>query len=212
MKIIAIEANVGAGKTTLLEPLRKRMEELTGEVWHLCIEPVDEDPEFHRLLKEALANPDDADKRIMFQKYITNMRQQLHKSLPDGNYVIERSLFSDLVFSQTLMLQTERPSAEFMDYYYDIKERLMDYPRVDCVVYIDRTPMACQQSIIKRGREGEHYELCQLEDLKRFHDACLPQIARQYNTTLITLDVGGKYADPKVVAELILPTLEDKEA
>lgn len=210
MKIVAIEANVGAGKTTLLEPLRVALERMTGEKWELCIEPVDEDPEFHRLLKEALSNPTDADKRIEFQKYITSMRQNLHKSLPDGNYVIERSLFSDLVFSQCLMLQTERPDAAFMDYYYNIKEKLMDYPRIDAVVYLDREPYACQQSIKERGREGEHYEMHQLLDLKRFHDACLPQIARQYDTPLVTIDIGYGFADPYKVAYNIIATLEDE--
>ncbi|MGL5583282.1 MAG: deoxynucleoside kinase [Cetobacterium sp.] len=200
MRIVAIEANIGAGKSTLLEPLRAELQLWSGEDWQLIIEPVDQDPEFHRLLKEFVANPDDADKRVQFQKYITAQRQELLRTLPDGNYLIERSLFSDLVFSQCYFLTAERPSAHYMDYYYDIKRRLKDYPQIDVVVYLDRDPSACSESISKRAREGEFYPLEVLEDLKRFHDACLPQITREYNTKLITVDLGKNYAIPSVIA------------
>lgn len=200
MKIIAIEANIGAGKSTLLEPLRKELELWSGEDWTIIMEPVDQDPEFHRLLKDFVANPDDADKRVCFQKYITVQRQGLLKGLPDGNYLIERSLFSDLVFTQAYFLTAERPSAHYMDYYYDIKRRLKDYPQIDLVLYLDRDPAACYRSIELRGREGEHYDLHVLEDLKRFHDACLPQIAREYGTQFIRVDLGNDYALPSVIA------------
>ena len=200
MRIIAIEANIGAGKSTLLEPLRQELELWSGQDWELIIEPVDDDPEFHRLLKEFVAYPDDADKRVRFQKYITVQRQELLRDLPDGNYLIERSLFSDLVFSQCYFLTAERPSAHYMDYYYDIKRRLKDYPKIDVVVYLDRSPEACFKSIAKRAREGEYYDLHVLEDIKRFHDACLPQITREYGTQLIHVDLGKDYALPSVIA------------
>lgn len=200
MRIIAIEANIGAGKSTLLEPLRKELELWSGEDWEIILEPVDQDPEFHRLLKEFVSCPEDADKRVRFQKYITAQRQELMRDLPDGNYLIERSLFSDLVFTQAYFLTAERPSAHYMDYYYDIKRRLKDYPKIDVVLYLDRDPKACYESIAKRGREGEHYDLHILEDLKRFHDACLPQIAREYNTQFVHVDLGKEYALPSVIA------------
>lgn len=207
MRIVVIEANIGAGKSTLLQPLVDELQLWSGEDWDLVIEPVDQDHEFHRLLKEMIADMSNPDKRIRFQMYLTEQRQQLLKNLPDGNYVVERSLFSDLVFSQMYFLTTEKPSAEYMNYYYNIKERLKDYPQIDCVVYLDRDPASCHESIIKRGREGEHYEMHYLEDLKRFHDACLPQIAREYNTKLITVDLGKTYALPSVIAADVMEHL-----
>lgn len=200
MRIISIEANIGAGKSTLLDPLRKELELWSGEDWEVIIEPIDQDPEFHRLLKVFVANPEDADKRVEFQKYITAQRQELLKGLPNGNYLLERSLFSDLVFSQCYFLTAERPSAHYMDYYYDIKRRLKDYPQIDLVLYLDRDPEACAKSINKRGREGEFYPLEVLEDIKRFHDACLPQICREYNTQFVRVDLGAEYALPSVIA------------
>lgn len=200
MKLIAVEANIGAGKSTLLQPLADELTLWSGEDWNVILEPVDEDPEFHRLLKVFIDNPDDADKRVEFQKYITVQRQGLLKNIPDGNYLIERSLYSDLVFTQAYFLTAERPSAHYMDYYYDIKRRLQDYPKVDLVIYLDRCPLACYDSINKRAREGEYYPIEVLEDLKRFHDACIPQIAREYGSKLLTVDLSKEYAIPSVVA------------
>jgi len=207
MRIVVIEANIAAGKSTLLQPLVDELQLWSGEDWELVIEPVDQDPEFHRLLKEMIADMSNPDKRIKFQMYLTESRQKLLNELPDGNYVVERSLFSDLVFSQMYFLTTEKPSGEYLDYYYNIKQKLKEYPQVDCVVYLDREPEACLESLKKRNREGEHYELHYLQDLKRFHDACLPQIAREYNTTLINVSLGENYALPSVIAADVMEVI-----
>lgn len=211
MKIVAIEANIGAGKTTLLEPLKHELELWSGEDWNILIEPADEDPEFHRLLKMFIENPNVPEERINFQKYLTNQRQEMLKDIPDGNYIIERSLFSDIVFCQLNFLTMERPSAHYMDYFYDIKRRLEDYPKVDAVVYLDKDPKSCLESIAKRGREGEDgYQLAYIEDVKRFHDACLPQIVREYNTELVHIDLNTGYAVPSVVAAEVMEVVYGK--
>lgn len=207
MRIVAIEANIGAGKSTLLEGLKQEMQLWSGEDWEIIVEPVDTDPEFHRLLKEHLADPTDPDKRIIFQKYLTAQRQEMLKDIPNGNYIIERSLFSDIVFCQSYFLQTEKPSGAYLDYYYNIKERLKDYPKIDCVVYLDRHPDACMESIIKRGREGETYKMDTLWDIKRFHAACLPQICREYNTELVSVDLGTSYAIPSCIAADVMEVI-----
>ena len=205
MKIIAIEANIGAGKSTLLQPLADELKQWTDEHWEVLIEPVDEDPEFQRLLKVFIENPTLPDERVKFQRYLTNQRQDMLKDLPDGNYIIERSLFSDIVFSQLNFLDMELPSAHYLQYYYEIVDKLKTYPKVDCIVYLDRAPKSCLESIAKRGRDGEDgYSLSYLEDVKRFHDACLPQIARKYETPLVTLNLQASYADVELTALTIL--------
>ena len=110
---------------------------------------------FLALLQDFTARPDDANARIRFQLYITRMRQRLLQALPDGNYVIERSLYSDVVFCQTNFLQTERPDARYMDYYYQIKACFKDYPPIDVVLYIDRDPQACFASCMQRARRAK---------------------------------------------------------
>ena len=201
MKIITIEANIAAGKSSLIGPLAKRLSELTGETWQVMVEPVDADPQFLALLQAFTSSPGDANARIRFQLYITRMRQRLLKDLPDGNYLIERSLYSDVVFCHVNFLYTERPDAAYMDYYYQIKACLSDYPPIDVVLYIDRCPQACFESCMQRARPGETaYTLDYFLDLKRFHDACLPQLVRTWPAQLITCAVGTGFARADTLA------------
>jgi len=209
MKIIAIEGNVAAGKSTLVEALASHLTTLTSEEWGTIKEPVDEDPEFHRLLKQFIAHPTDANKRAEFQMYITRSRQGLLRDLKDGNYIVERSLFSDLVFTQANMLSTEGPTGAYQAAYYDIKDHLLGYPKVDLVVYLDRSPEACYNAMVGRARDGESgYTLDYFTDLHNFHKACLPQIAREYGSCYLNIDLGWMFPDARIVAPLVLESIK----
>lgn len=207
MKLIAIEGPIGSGKSTLISKLPHELNLLTGDSWG-CIEEPTYGPEFGRLLKGFIDNPTDANKRAEFQLYLTRCRYDILKDIPDGNYVIERSLYSDLVFTQCNMLSTEGPSGEYQAAYYDIRAHLKTYPHVDAVVYLDRDSQACLDSVALRGRDGEDgYKIEYFDDLSVFHHAVLPQACREYGTKLVTLDLGVNYPDPKTVAECVLEML-----
>ncbi len=209
MKIVAIEANIAAGKSTLLVPLAAALTEKTGANWSVIKEPVDEDPVFLELLQVFVENPHDADARVAFQLYITASRQRLLNNIPEGNYVIERSLFSDIVFCHVNFLMTEQPSARYMSYFYQIKDNLQRYPHIDLVVYIDRDATACFNDCMARARPGEDkYTLDYFEDVKAFHDACLPQITRQYGSTLLTHQVRSGFACPEALADAVIGKLK----
>lgn len=205
MPLVAIEANIAAGKSTMVPQLCKHLG------WNEVLEPADSDPEFNRLLNEFTSNPTDANKRIEFQMYVTNNRSSLLEGIDtvDDSYVIERSLFSDLIFSQTNFLGTERPNAAYMSYYYDIKKRLEYYPKVDAIVYLRTDPEVVYNRMLGRGRAAEQgTPVDYVRDLHRFHDACLPQICREYDTKLITVDwtyFGENYSNDPIgmVADLI---------
>lgn len=200
MKIISIEGGIGAGKSTLV----KRLGEIL-EGWEVIQEPVDSDPEFHRLLKQFIDNPNDADKRAEFQMYITRVRQAMLKNLPDGNYIIERSLYSDLVFTQCNMLTTEGPTGAYTAAYYDIKKHLKEYPVINNVIYLSRCPTACLKSTMERDRAGEDaYSLSYFEDVHRFHQSCLPQICREYGAKYHEVDCGDQFANPELIRWMIL--------
>lgn len=180
MRLIAVEANIGAGKSTILPKLAEKIG------FTQIQEPVD-DPRFLELLEEFTKNPHDTNKRLKFQQYITERRAELLKDIPDGDYLIERSLFSDLIFSQVNMLTMERPSGEYLAYYYDIIDRLVDYPHVDAVIYLRTSPEVAHKRMLSRGREAESgTPLEYLKDLSRYHDASLPQTCREYDTKLLT--------------------------
>lgn len=113
MKLVVIEGGIGSGKSTLLEPLVNELILSTGELWEALVEPVDSDPEFQRLLKQFIDNPTDSNKRAEFQNFMTENRANLLNNIPDGNYLLERSLFSDLVFTHTNMLAASAPTGEY---------------------------------------------------------------------------------------------------
>lgn len=182
MKIIAVEANIGVGKSTLIPQLAEELG------YKQIQEPVD-DPKFLELLKGFTDNPNDTGKRLEFQRYITESRAALLEDLPDGNYVIERSLFSDLIFSQVNMLSMERPDGEYLGYYYDIIDRLKDYPKIDAIVYLRCAPGVAYSRMKGRGRDAENgTPLEYIKDLHNYHEACLPQICREYDTPLVPVD------------------------
>lgn len=199
MKLIAVEGNIGCGKSTVLPTLAAELG------FKFIQEPVD-DPRFLELLDQFTKHPHDTKKRLEFQQYITKRRAELLKDIPDGNYLIERSLFSDLIFSQVNMLSMERPEGEYLGYYYDIIKRLEDYPKVDAVVYLQTTPRVCWERMKSRGRSAEEgTPLSYLSDLSRYHDAGLPQICREYGALLCRFDwddFGGEEG-PKRVAEFL---------
>lgn len=208
MRLVIIEGSIGAGKSTLLPSLEIAMSEMTGDHWQTLIEPVDTDPEFHRLLKQFIDNPTDGDLRAEFQLYMTRTRSAMLKEIPDGNYIIERSLFSDLVFTHTNFLSTSCPTGSYINSYWDIVKHLEDYPKPDVLVYLGRNPEACMRSAMKRDRDGESaYELPYFEDLHRFHLACLPQITRQYNVPYIELDLQDEYPEAYSLASQIITNL-----
>lgn len=208
MKLVVIEGNIGSGKSTLLPNLEVAMEELTGEKWQTLVEPVDTDPEFHRLLKQFIANPTDGDLRAEFQLYMTRSRHTMLQDIPDGNYILERSLFSDLVFTHTNFLSTSCPSGSYINSYWDIVKHLESYPKPDVMVYLSRDPEACMESAMERDRDGESsYELHYFEDLHRFHLACLPQITRQYKVPYVEVGLRTAYPEAYDIAFKIIREL-----
>lgn len=206
--IIAVEGNIGAGKSTVLPKLQVALNNVpgNGKPWQILFEEVESDPEFKRLLKAFTTDPT---QRIAFQRYITERRAKMCEGLdPAFNYVIERSLFSDLVFCQANLMTACRPDGQDMDYYYDIERRLVDYPKVSAVIYLKTDPKVCFDRMQSRGRDAEegtpfHY----LELLSGMHDVLLPVICRKYNTQLITHD-WTYFGCPETLARRTINSLE----
>lgn len=186
-KLVAIEGNIGVGKSTLLPLLAKELTEHDNANWRLILEDVDSDPEFQRLLQAFTV---DATRRIEFQRYITNKRSDICKDLdPAFNYIIERSLFSDLVFCQANLAEACRPDGKDLDYYYDIQAKLVDYPRVSAVVYLRCEAETAYTRMLSRARDAEQgTPRDYLQLISDCHDTFLPHICRKYDTVLLTED------------------------
>lgn len=201
MKLICVEGNIGAGKSTLLPALAAALG------YEYLLEPVDSDGEFKRLLGEFTANPKCVDARNNFQMYLTNQRADMLIGLdPDGKYIIERSLLSDLVFTHACMANyenTPEDAAKHMDCYKHLIARLHDYPTVDVCIYLHTDPYTAYCRMVGRGREEEKsVPLSYINDLSRFHDAVLPQVCRKAGTRLVTVDWNKPMNVESLIAEL----------
>ncbi len=200
--LIAVEGNIGVGKSTLLPKLVDELNSRSSIKWKLIIENVDDNPEFQRLLKAFTLEPA---KRIEFQRYITNKRSEICQNLdPQYNYVIERSLFSDLVFCQANLAEACRPDGKDLDYYYDIQDKLTHYPQVSAVVYLKSDPVISYQRMLKRARDAEAGTTQEyLKLISDCHDTFLPHICRRYNTKLIVQE-WTNFGCHKELANIIL--------
>ena len=198
---VAVEANIAAGKSTLLPKLAAELD------WDPIQEPA-EDPEFARLLTDFTTHPKDAGKRIAFQQYITDRRAQIVQELPrNRNYLIERSLYSDLIFTQANFLSMEKPDERYMLHYCDIQRRLDDYPVISAVVYLSTSPKTAHERLLSRARSAEDgTPLDYIRDIHHYHEAILPQVCRSMNTPLITVE-WDNFGCEKEVAELIRKTI-----
>lgn len=184
-RFITVEGNIGSGKSTLLPKLAKAMG------FTPILEPADTDPEFGRLLTELYENEGCVHARNNFQRYVTEQRFNMLKDLPEGDYIIERSLLSDLVFTHATMSNYEHTAEDamlHMDCYKHLVSRLNEYPKMDLCVYLDVLPAVAKERIKKRGRESEQsLSLEYLEDIGSFHMAVLPQVCRKMGTRLASI-------------------------
>lgn len=195
--ILAVEGSIGAGKSTLLPKLA----EVLG--FEFLLEPVDTDGEFKRLLGVFMNNPKCVHARNDFQMYITNQRADMLKDIdPNGKYLIERSLLSDLVFTHACMANyedTPEDAAHHMDCYKHLIARLQDYPTINTCLYLKTDPVVAYSRVMNRGREEEKFmPMSYMRDLSAFHDAVLPQACRKAGTRLIVID-WNTFKDPELV-------------
>ncbi len=194
---VAVEANIAAGKTTLLPKLAAELG------WEHLKEPVD-DPKFTALLEDFTRHPADSGCRIRFQQYITERRAALVESLPtDKNYLIERSLYSDLIFTQANFLSMPQPDENLMLHYCEIQRRLKDYPRISAVVYLRTTPEIAHKRLQQRARQAEDgTPLSYIRDIHNYHEAMLPQICEMMGTPLLTTSWDNFGCERAVAAQI----------
>ena len=197
-QIICVEGNIGAGKSTLLPQLAAALNATA------ILEPVDSDPEFQHLLGEFTSDPFNVEARSNFQCYITAQRAELLNNLdPQGVYIIERSLLSDLVFTHACIANynsTAEDIAKHMACYQHLISQINQYPTIDYCIYLKTDPEVAYSRMRQRGRAEEMgLDLGYISDIDAFHDAVLPQACRKMGTMLIHID----WNTPRAVTDLL---------
>lgn len=200
---IAVEGNIGVGKSSLLP----RLGELIPGTWEVLDERVDEDPEFKALLDSFYKDPN---KQAHLQSWITHRRLQEFQSLSGKsvNYLFERSFLGELVFCHANFMRHEKPSGQFMGYYYNIVSALKQC-RYDAVVYLKASPERCYERIRYRSRKEESIiDYDYVRHLHACYETHLPESARVLNIPVLTID-WENFGSADAISAQLSALLED---
>lgn len=187
-KLIIISGNIGAGKSTYMHYFVEELKKVSLMPVILVEEGIESDITFQEKLDAFYK---DKNKRLDFQKYITEFRHKRLNEYPDNVILVsERGLMDDIVFSNANSLDLENVHGEFVTYYYDLIRRLReDYPKIYANIYLKTDPNQCFYNIFARGRETEsNIQKSYINTLHHCHEAFLPVIAQTIQYPLITKD------------------------
>ena len=164
--ILAIEGNIGAGKSTILRCIEPA---LSPDV-QILMEPVDLFQEYKGTnpLKLFYENPS---KHAFFtQRHIIDSQckqfyEQMQAKEPISLLLTERTLFSSIVFTNTLHKMgwlTENEKEKLSEYSKQtITNMCPDAPMgAHYIFYIHEYPHVCKNRIEERGRQGENAISC----------------------------------------------------
>ena len=138
---------------------------------------------------------------------MTELRHGIGKSLKAGtNYILERSLLSDLVFSEANVMGPDGDRSHITR----IHDALNDYVRIDTVLYLQASAQSCYMRMMQRGRDAEKgTELSYIEHIANCHDTLLPKFAKQYNAPLLTVEYS-QFKPVEQIAQMVLDNMGDQ--
>ena len=208
MKTIVVDGIIGAGKSTLIKML---LHVLPDKMVHVK-EPVDKWQLSGRLERFY---QDPAKRALQFQIMVFHDRikelQKVYSENPDAKFLIlERSIFTDILFMQTLIEQGLIDDSEFEDYFdmWEMWKQLMPV-RPDVFLYLRPSLETCMARIEKRGRTGEVVDIDYQRTLLEKHDAhfCNGVNIDGKNVPVLTIKTDAELSDD-IVADIIKMLVE----
>ena len=190
---ISLEASIGVGKSTLLPSLAKE----------LGITPVEEDLASGGEFLTALGKFNE-DKTQAFQLQITinKLRNELAKTHMIGEYLTERSMFSDIVFTKVMYNSGFMTQNEYNLFYsMAIANVQMNPPSV--VVHLACEPKVAFARMVSRARSEETTnDLQYMIDLENAHEDMLVEMCADLDIPFVRIDYNH-FVDAKIVADAI---------
>lgn len=200
MSITLVEGNISAGKTTLVERLSNHLG------YKAFFEPVENNPWLEKFYQDP--------KRYAFplQMWILERRYQMYleamkylKSHPGEGVLLDRSVFSDIVFARWNNELGQINDNQMTQYITKRHQLMTAVPLPDCVIYLDVAPSVCLHRMIKRNRGCEvGVSVEYLEGLDKHYKLFLNDMQRQGVPT-INLD-WRSFGTVDEVAERLSPT------
>jgi len=141
---LVIDGVVGVGKSTLMDILEKERGYLAFP------EPVADNPILDKFYHDR--------KRYSFplQIYFLNKRfKYIKEACTRGNVVMDRSIYTDIIFAKMLM-EAEEMTKEEYDIYYELLHNMLEHcTPPTLLIYLDITTENAIERIKKRGRDFE---------------------------------------------------------
>lgn len=190
---ISLEASIGVGKSTLLPKLAKE----------LGIEAVVEDLASGSDFLEALGEFNkDKTKALQLQCTINRLRNELAKSHLVGEYLTERSMLSDIVFTKVMADSGFMSESDYKLFYSMAMENLRANPP-HTVVYLACDAQVAYDRMTSRGRAEESTnDLQYMIDLEEAHEDMLVDMCAELDIPFLRLDYNN-YLNCEVVADAV---------
>ena len=190
---ISLEASIGVGKSTLLPMLAEE----------LGITAVEEDLTSGSEFLEALDKFNkDKSKALNLQVTLNKIRNRLAKSHLVGEYLTERSMLSDIVFTKVMADSGFMPKSDYRLFYSMAMENLRNNPP-ETVVFLACDAQVAYDRMMSRGRSEEsNNDLQYMIDLEEAHEDMLVEMCSDLDIPFIRLDYNS-FVDPKIVANSI---------
>jgi len=190
---ISLEASIGVGKSTLLPKLAEEM----------GITAVEEDlasgSEFLTALGEF---NEDKSKALNLQLTLNKLRNNLAKSHLIGEYLTERSMLSDIVFTKVMADSGFMSKSDYKLFYAMAMENLRKNPP-STVVYLACDAQVAFDRMTSRGRAEESTnDLQYMVDLEAAHEFMLVDMCAELDIPFVRLDYNN-FVEAEVVADAI---------
>lgn len=219
MIVISIEGLIGGGKSTLIH--RCLLPILLERGWKVTIvdEPVSK-WESDELLKKFYDNP----KRYAyhfqtkaFHDRVRECQSQYRKHKDDTDvFILERSVFSDTIFMNTLHELQTVTDMEMNHYreWWSLWEEIMPF-RPDLFIYLKPDLDVCMSRVRERSRDGEEgvkrdYQAVLEKNHDAFFSGDAVEVAPGHYVPVLPLPTNSNFRDDPEVKAWITDLIEDK--
>ena len=198
---IAVEGNIGVGKSTLVRGLAKQMN------WVEEGENVETDSNFQKHLSAFNNNTNHA---IHLQRWLSSkrIRNARTRKRQKENYVVERSLLGDMVFTVTMHKRGYIEVSDYHNYLKEISNIFIKLPLPELVIYLKADTETCYNRLKQRNRRQESsLEKSYIQELNFHYDNLLPTYTTLWDTPFIEIDFN-QYKTSQDVEQIIKHNME----
>jgi len=210
--ILVVDGVIGAGKTTLIRECL--LPTLTSRGWKVTEvrEPVDKWKQNGRL-RQFYEDP----KRRAYQFQTMAFHDRVKECMDTYDryanssdvFILERSIFTDILFIKMLLDSDQIDQTEYDDYLslWNMWDRVMPF-HPDLFIYLRPSLNECMRRLRERNRDGEsgvseEYQRSLLKEHDEFLGSSSVKIGRNHYVPRLLLDTDNNFRDSPVIREEI---------